>query len=829
MSEVIQVIAMVAAVIPGPWQIPAIIYLAASSVYGASQAKKKAKADQERNAAAQKAAYNASLKDRTITRIAADSPAVTVYGRARVGSAVIAVFTSGTRDEYKHIIAIHAAHECDAFEEIYINGTALGTLDGSGFPTTGKYITSVRVKKHLGTPTEAADADLITECPTKWTSTAVLRGYCYTYVRLDLNEQEFQGGLPSIEVLLRGKKLFDVRDSTTAWKQNNALVIYDYLTSEMCGVASTDLPSAQFITAANVCDETETFGAKYTFNGTVTADQDQAKVLEQMAQSMAGSIVSTTWDISAGKYVAPVLALVQLDIVGAIAISPGTSDADLYNGVKGQYISSETLYVATDFKPFQNATYVTTDGGELWTNIDFPFTDSVQRVHNLARIFTEDQRNGYTVKAGFSLKAWDLKIGQRVTFTSALFGWSAKIFRVTDKTYSLTSPVELTLKEDDASIWDYADAVTADSTPNTGLADPFVLATPANLAMSESLYETTGSAGVKSKATITWDTPAAIVTNYLVEYKLHVDSTWIKLPSVNGLVFEFLDIAPGVYDFRVAAQNFVGGISEFTGAATFTVYGLTAVPGNVANFTCHSMGGMALAAWDLTTDLDVKIGGKVQIRYSPLTTGAVYANGTVLPAGSSGLPGDAVSATLPLATGTYMAKFIDSTGNFSATESVFVVTEALVTGWTTVVTSTQHAAFTGTKTDCVLSGSNLIFTGSPLVATYAYSANIDGTTVAVRRYHGHIKANAYVASDLISARGLVSTWLSIASTTVINGCDAYQEIRVSDDAATWSAWTKFTVADFSGRYAQVRLKMLRDSSANNIEIQELSTSVKIPV
>lgn len=824
MGAVISAVATVAAIIPGPWQIPAQIFLITSSVYGVSQAKKKAARELANQQAAQRAAYNASLKDRTITRIASDAPEVTVYGRARVGSSIVAVFTSGTRDEYKHLICVHAAHECDAYEEIYINGVALGTLDGSGFPIAGKYTASVRVKKHLGTASDPADATLISEVPTKWTSNSVLRGYCYSYIRLDLNEPEFQGGLPSVEVLLRGKKLFDVRTSTTAWSQNNALVIYDYLTSEMCGVPSTDLPTAQFITAANVCDEAETFGNKYTFNGTVAADQDQAKVLEQMAQSMAGSLVATTWDISAGKYIAPVLALTQSDIVGSIAIIPGTSEADLYNGVKGQYISSETLYVATDFKPYQNAAYVTADGGELWTNIDFPFTDAVQRVHNLARIFAEDQRNGYTVKAGFSLKAWDLKIGQRVTLTSTLFGWSSKIFRVTDKTYSLTSPVELTLKEDAASIWDYADAVTADSTPNTGLPDPFLLALPTNVNMVETLYETTGSAGVKAKATLTWDAPAAIVTNYIVEYKLHADSSWIKLINVNGLQYDFLDIAPGYYDFRVAAQNFIGGTSAYTGTRSFNVYGLTAPPASMSGFTAVAMAGMCFATWTLTTDLDVKIGGKVQIRRTPLTSGAAFYNGVVV----QELPGDAVSAFLPLATGTYMAKFIDSTGNFSATEATFVVTEALVSGWTTVVTSTQHATFTGSKTDCVVSGSNLIFTGTPLVATYAYAATIDCGSVLVRRYHSHIKANAYVASDLISARGLISTWASIASTAVVNGCDAYQEIRVSDDAATWSAWTKFNVADFSGRYAQVRLQMARDTSANNIEIQELTTTVKVP-
>ena len=94
----------------------------------------------------------------------------------------------------------------------------------------------------------------------------------------------------------------------------------------------------------------------------------------------------------------------------------------MYNGVKGQFISPENLYVSTDYTPYQNATYVATDGREIWQQLDFPFTDNLQRVQNLCRIFTEDQRNGFTLKASFSYKAWGLKVGQRVTFTSAFFG-----------------------------------------------------------------------------------------------------------------------------------------------------------------------------------------------------------------------------------------------------------------------------------------------------------------------------------------------------------------------------------------------------------------------
>ena len=656
-----------------------------SAIYGAEQAKKKARREAER----QRQAHNNGLQDRTITRVVTDAPHRTVYGRARVGSDIVAIFTSGAKDEFKYLVCVHAAHDCDGVEDIYISGKRIGALDGSGFVTSGspyfnsgvtasifdephagtpftlahvpvanslrvlQYIPSssewvqirdslftlsgadvtvlppvqppyrasyeyvsgqpyVRVITHLGGASDPADAVLVAATSTltdKWLSTSVLRGFCYSVVVLDLNNQEFQSGIPPVEVLLRGKKLYDPRNGLTAWSANPALAIYDYLTGENCGVAATDLPLADYITAANVCDEDIGAGVKrYTINGTVNADQDPRKTLESLAECMAGGLVGTTWQCWAGKYVAPVLALDQSDIVGSLAVMGGTPDADLYNGVRGQYIGPEKSYVMTDVEPWQSAVYVAADGRPLWTDIDFPFTDSAQRIHNLARIFCEDQRNGFTIKATFSLKTWSLKVGQRVTFTSALLGQTAKIYRVTDKRFGRDQAVELTLKEDAATIWDLADAVVVDATPNTNLPDPFTVGLCGALAMTELIYETTGSAGVKTKAALTWTAPADVsVLDYEVEYKKQTGSAWIKLPNISGTVAEFFDIAPGNYDFRVRARNYMFVYSNFTEIFRFEIVGLLAPPGNVTNFSVRSMAGMALATWDRTLDLDVKI------------------------------------------------------------------------------------------------------------------------------------------------------------------------------------------------------------------------------
>jgi len=102
----------------------------AASVYGSIQAKKKARAQQQR-AAEQEAA---NLKDRTATLLTADSPWAVIYGQpAPVGGSLVATLTSGDADQYKHIVFILAAHECAGVDEIFIGGESVGPLDIAGY------------------------------------------------------------------------------------------------------------------------------------------------------------------------------------------------------------------------------------------------------------------------------------------------------------------------------------------------------------------------------------------------------------------------------------------------------------------------------------------------------------------------------------------------------------------------------------------------------------------------------------------------------------------------------------------------------------------------
>lgn len=103
----------------------------ASGVYQRQKAKREARRARD--------AYNATLKDRLVTMTGATQPLQYIYGRATVASSPIAMFTRGTKDSIKDVVVIWAAHECDAIEDVQIQGESLA-LDTQGWATADKWV-----------------------------------------------------------------------------------------------------------------------------------------------------------------------------------------------------------------------------------------------------------------------------------------------------------------------------------------------------------------------------------------------------------------------------------------------------------------------------------------------------------------------------------------------------------------------------------------------------------------------------------------------------------------------------------------------------------------
>src|SRR6185503_12405946 len=112
-----------------------------------------------------------------------------------------------------------------------------------------------RVKKFTGADNQAASPDLVAEVP-GWDASHTLSGISYVYVRLQYDPSIFSSGIPNISAVIKGKKVYDPRNDTTAWSDNVALCIRDYLTNDYgFNCLNDEINDDYFSAAANHCDE----------------------------------------------------------------------------------------------------------------------------------------------------------------------------------------------------------------------------------------------------------------------------------------------------------------------------------------------------------------------------------------------------------------------------------------------------------------------------------------------------------------------------------------------------------------------------------------------
>ncbi len=188
-----------------------------------------------------------------------------IYGQAKVGGAVVYIATAQfrkPRDTLLIALAL-AGHEVAAVERFWFDDVELTSFQASnGTPGATKapsrYKDRAFVYTHLGTATQVVDEALNLAKPSEWTTAHRLQGIAYLGLKLIQRENEnIYSALPQITAFVKGKKVFDPRDSQTRWTQNPALALRDHLLDATLGlgVAAAEIESAELIAAANLCEE----------------------------------------------------------------------------------------------------------------------------------------------------------------------------------------------------------------------------------------------------------------------------------------------------------------------------------------------------------------------------------------------------------------------------------------------------------------------------------------------------------------------------------------------------------------------------------------------
>jgi len=143
------------------------------------------------------------------------------------------------------------------------NGTDSLNLAGGTFGTNPAAKYRYVMNLHHGAASQTADPMLVASM-SNWTSSHRLDGICYIAAHYGYDKEGMWRGVPQLTVQVRGKKVFDPRDtnqtfgtvSTYEHSDNPALCFLDYITNDEYGKGLTEsqINMSTFSSAANVCD-----------------------------------------------------------------------------------------------------------------------------------------------------------------------------------------------------------------------------------------------------------------------------------------------------------------------------------------------------------------------------------------------------------------------------------------------------------------------------------------------------------------------------------------------------------------------------------------------
>ena len=791
-----------------------------------------------------------------------------IYGRTRVGGVRLYDVTTGDGENLGlHRILAFAGHEIDAYEEIYFNEELI-TLSGSTVIAPARYVGKASVTRYFGTDTQIADAYLIKQTKylggNGWTSKHRLQGIAYLHVEFYYDQDTYPNGVPSVSAKIRGKKVFDPRTSVTAWSENPALCLRDYLTSGFgFNQPSSRIDDDLVKVAANVCDEIIPWNGRkrYTCNGNFTTGLAPNQILSDMLSSMGGLLwyAQGQWHMKAAKYIAPTITLDESDLRSGINLSTRHSRRNNFNTIKGKFRGDQTSWQEADYPEVTSSSFIAADNGVVNTlDLTLPFTTNSDTAQLIANIALRRNREQLTFSASFGLKAFQVQVGDFININNARFGWSNKVFEVTSWTFGLTDSldlqVQMTLREISSSVFELWDTAYFELN-NTTLPDPFFVP-DVGLALSDELRIVNEQVFGVLNLDISYSD--ARVDYVEVEYKQSSSSNYLKLGRVTAGRAEVLGVVDGNYDVRARAVNQLGVRGNWNTILNWYVTPFADLPQDVQGFSANVVGNSLHLTWTPVPDLDLS---HYKIRYSNEIAGATYSNGVDV---VDKVARPANSVVVPARTGTYFIRAYDKLGNGSAipTSTIVLTNTSDIDNLNVVATLAEHPTFSGNKTSVALSD----FNGVPAIVLDSTSqfdsslGNFDdalglfdlGTAVVTSgeyQFSNYIdlgeKYVSRVSIDLVVDRiDYVNTFDTVlidfdsreglfdGDATQFDDTSVKTQVSYTDDdpAGTpiWGPWQNFFVGDIAARAMRFKVLLSSSDATATPAITQLTAYIDMP-
>jgi len=503
-----------------------------------------------------------------ISSDAAEKKLPIIYGQRKIeGNLVYA----GVDDADLWMVFTLAEGECDSIEQV--GGVDQVFIDGELYNTYGG---NIAYYFHSGASDQVVDSNLSSAIGA-WTD--CLRNTCYIVVKVTYDEDYILSPPSSVEVVLGGKQLYDFRDTSTAYSNNIALAMYDYMTNTRygLGLAAAKLDTTtSWDTSADYCD-TKSWGLNWVIDG----DKKAGDILKTMRRHFRADL--TWWD---GKFYlrhrdlseeSPAMTITDEHIArnssGKALIS--ISQDSLYDRPDG----IEVTWKDPD-NDYTSSSFIVGEASGVIDSLDLPGCTSRQMAADLGVYELERKQLSRQITGQFRGDTLQLEPHDIVTLTTSSLGISDQTMRVVKSKGRDDGDVSLTLIYESTYLYDQVynidtDEVYTCSLPNPKTEPPSV----GNVIVTE----VTEDYRLRTFTTlrITFDEPPDYNWFSHVEVWLsYDDSTWEHQFNTNN-DFEIPNVIEGkIYYVRLKVVNIWGVKQQDTNdyKISRTILGHTAAP-----------------------------------------------------------------------------------------------------------------------------------------------------------------------------------------------------------------------------------------------------------
>jgi len=582
------------------------------------------------------------------------------------------------------------------------------------------------------------------------------------------------------------------------------------------------------------------------------------------------------------EYPAQIKTFTSSDIEGNITLSTKVGLDERTTSLTGTYISPARLFQPDDYPKVSDQAFESQDGGAFPQRLDLEFCPKASTAQRLAQSELNLRRQERRISFAAKMQRYDTEAGDVFTLDYAKLGLDGSTpFQCTSRRTFVDIEggiprfrLDFSGRQLEANTFDpntTAEQLIAAS-KLAAIADPRVVKPPSVPQISERLFETIEGAGVRVAVTMEWESSEdPFFRIYQPQYKLSTDTDYIDLPRTTGLKSEILDLAPGAYDFRVFTINTLFLTSDPSDNAGIKINGLSAAPSDVTGLSVQIVGNTALLNWDLHPDLDVRRGGKIEIRHHCNSAGGNSANSIQLAGGT--VNGDATFTQVAALVGTYYVRAVDQLGISSgfaeiSTNNVRPVPFAQIISASAFqpndsvedqVTIAEGPAWASTNplnTIAFDRTSNVIklrpkdristqpsFSAIPLVSAVGSLGDVEGEGVYYfftrlelaqkTRMRIEVELDTQITNpeDLFTARpGLVSDFISFSGIIDPSVCTAFTEARFTVDdpnaSPVWSSWERIETRNLFHRAVEFRIQLRSFEPAFNIEILQAAVRAR---